>query len=227
MQQQHGGVTPRREEFFDDPDLALELDRRPAERYREVNLDSELRRAAIDDAGKTKRVARSSTLPERATDYDPELVESRPRKWQRSLSRPVRSRGSNISRIMQEYPGKSDGFKHHGSSSGKKHRKPRPALRPYEGSIHDAADTVAVKPPAPRCGRISTEAYGVESADPNAGNILDVIGKELYAGARGRKSSSCLATFASEARSRRQGARSHLLRALTEPRASIEREHFY
>lgn len=184
MQQQHGGVTLERKEFFDDADAALGIDRRTAARYREVNLDSEQHRASIVNAPHDEKGRPIVTLPERATDCDPDLVDKSPEEMAEILASRSEADDSNISQIMQEYPGKSDGFKHHSSSSGKKHRKPRPAFDHTKASIHDAADTVAVSRPHPVCGRISTEALvGLKAQTQSAGSILDVIGKALYAGA--------------------------------------------
>lgn len=182
MQQRHGGVTRDREEFFDNPDLALQLNRRPAERYREVNLDCELRRAAGDDAGQDEKGRPIVALPDTATDYDPELVGKSPEEMAEILKGRSEAEDQNTARVMQQYPGHSEGVRHHGSNSGKRKQKPRPRVDHTKAAIEDVGE-VAEKRPHPVAGRVSTEALaGLQAQPVNVGNILDAIGRKLYAG---------------------------------------------
>jgi hypothetical protein len=184
MQQEHGGVTLERKEFFDNPDAALDISRRVSARYREVNLDSEQHRASIVNAEHDEKGRPIITLPDRSTDCDPELVDKSPEAMAEILKARSEADHSNTVAIMQDYPGKSDGMKHHSSSSaGKRHHKPKPSFDHTKASIHDAADVVEVKRPHPVTGRVSTEALvGLSAQTVSAGSILDAIGKALYAG---------------------------------------------
>jgi hypothetical protein len=183
--QQKRGVTVDRQNYFDNADAALNLDRQPKLRYREVNLDSETR-VAVADEPQDEKGRPLVALPERSTDCDAALAGRSPDEMVEILATRDDDRdANNIERLMQEFPGKSDGTRRSSGSSGRKHRKPRPAFDHTKGMIQDLRD-VGENRPHPVAGRISTQALaGITdqaSRDVNAGTMLDAIGKTLHAG---------------------------------------------
>jgi hypothetical protein len=180
------GVTVERQAYFDNADAALEIDRQPKSRYREISLDSEPRRAARNGEPQDEKGRPIVALPERSTDCDAELTGKSPDEIVEILERRGDDRdANNVERIMQEFPGKTDGTPRSSSSSGRKHRKPRAPFDHTKGTIQDLRD-VGENRPHPVAGRVSTQALaGISkyaSRDVNVGTMLDVLGRTLHAG---------------------------------------------
>jgi hypothetical protein len=182
---QERGVTVDRQAFFDNADAALDLDRQAKPRYREISLDSEPRRATADEP-QDEKGRPIVALPDRSTDCDEDLVDKSPDEIVEILERRSDDRdANNVERLMQEFPGKSDGVRHSSSSSNKKHRKPRPTFDHTKGAIDDHRD-VGEKRPHPLAGRVSTQALAgiakYASRDVTVGTMLDELGRTLHAG---------------------------------------------
>jgi hypothetical protein len=179
------GVTTDRQEFFDNPDAALNIHRRTVGTLREVNLDT-VHRASVAEGQETRNGRPVVALPNPETGYDPELVGKSPDEIVAILNvrAEIAEASGSIDRMMRDYPGKSDGVPH-SSSSGKRHSKPRPPCDHTKASVRDLRD-VGENRPHPVAGRVSTQALvGINrytTRDASAGTMLDAIGKTLYAG---------------------------------------------
>jgi hypothetical protein len=180
------GVTVDRQAFFDNADAALDLDRQPKPRYREISLDTEPRRAARNGEPQDEKGRPIVALPDRSTDCDEQLVGKSPDQIVEILERRGDDRdATNVERLMQEFPGKSDGTPRSSGSSGRKNRKPRPPFDHTKASVRDIKD-VGEHRPHPIAGRVSTQALaGISkyaSRDVSIGTMLDTLGRTLHAG---------------------------------------------
>jgi hypothetical protein len=185
--QEKRGVTVDRQAYFDNADAALDLDRQPRPRYHEISLDSEPHRGAPDGEPQDEKGRPIVTLPDRNTDCDADLAGKSPDEIVEILERRGDDRdGNNVERLMQEFPGKSDGTLGSSSSSGKRHRKPRPPFDHTKATVQDLRD-VGENRPHPVAGRVSTQALAgigkYASRDVNVGTMLDALGRTLHAGA--------------------------------------------
>jgi hypothetical protein len=178
------GVTNDNQEFFDNADVALDIQKRTVT-LREVHLDSHNRIAGIDEP-QDERGRPVVALPDPENGYDPELAGKTPDEIVAILK--VRSEmaeaNASTDRLMRQYPGKSDGAPH-SSSGGKSAKKPRPPFDHTKGQVREMKD-VGENRPHPVAGRVSSQAFvGITryaSRDCNAGTMLDAIGKTLHAG---------------------------------------------
>jgi hypothetical protein len=164
---QERGVTVDRQAFFDDADAALDLSRRARPRYREVSLDSEPRRAKVDEP-QDEKGRPIVALPDRSTDCDAELAGKSPDEIVEILEARTDDRdANNVERLMQQFPGQTDGARRSSSSSGKKRRKPRPPVdhtRRASATFRTLARTARTRLPAASVRRHSRGSASTQAA---------------------------------------------------------------